>query len=227
MFSRLSKEIGGLSGMKKIFYLVLQDVLPKYLRHKLSFYNQSNLRLSSFINVRELTKKRIHPYALNKFNDYSHTSISSYQLFKDPLPRYLKWEDRNSMAHSVEARVPFLDYRLVEFVHSLPLDYLDAPDVSKRILVEAMEGILPEKVRNRKDKKGFITPEQRWFLMDYKDDFIDYFRKNVEFAKGIINREKAEKYLLNMQKGIIPFGYSYWRIILFCVWMKVFNVDIE
>lgn len=157
----------------------------------------------------------------------SHVNVSKNQLFVDPLPRYLRWEDRNSMAHSVEARVPFLDYRLIELVHSLPLTYLDGPNQSKYILVEAMKGILPEKVRNRKDKKGFITPEQKWFMLEFRNEFIKLFEDNVQYAKGIINKDEGKKYLYDMQNGKIPFDYSYWRIILFCIWMKTFNVEID
>ena len=90
-----------------------------------------------------------------------------------------------------------------------------------------MNGILPEKVRNRRDKKGFITPEMRWFTKDFKDDFIKLFQDNVQFSKGLINQKEAKSYLIKMQQGVIPFNYSYWHIILFCIWMKKFNVDIE
>ncbi|MBK8622143.1 MAG: hypothetical protein IPN79_10335 [Saprospiraceae bacterium] len=50
--------------------------------------------------------------------------------------------------------------------------------------------------------------------------------KNVRFADGIINEKEAEKYLTKVQQGKLPFDYTYWRIILFCIWMKVFDVKI-
>jgi asparagine synthase (glutamine-hydrolysing) len=70
------------------------------------------------------------------------------------------------MAHSVEARVPFLDYRLVEFTTQLQVDYLDGRNESKKIMIHSFKDILPEKILNRKDKKGFITPEERWLKQD-------------------------------------------------------------
>jgi asparagine synthase (glutamine-hydrolysing) len=224
---QLYNEQGSIKGVIKMIGITSLDLLPKELNHSLHFRRKKNRYFSKIINLDILNTKRIHPYKRLKYRNQSHKTISNHQLFKEPLQKYLRWEDRNSMAHSVEARVPFLDYRLVEFVHTLPLDYLDAPNHSKKILVEALKGILPEKVRNRKDKKGFITPEQRWFMDDFSKDFLDLFEENIKYAKGVINAEEAKKYLINMQKGIIPFDYSYWHIILFCLWMKSFNVEIE
>ena len=93
--------------------------------------------------------------------------------------------------------------------------------------MEAMMGILPEKVRNRKDKKGFITPEQQWFTIDFKNEFLKLFQDNINYAKGLIDENEAKSYLTQMQKGMIPFDYSYWHIILFCIWMKTFNVELD
>ena len=90
-----------------------------------------------------------------------------------------------------------------------------------------MQGLLAEKVRNRKDKKGFVTPEQRWLTIDYKKQFIEYFDDNIGYAQKIINAEEARNHIKKMQEGKIPFDYSYWRIILFSVWMKVFNVEVD
>lgn len=66
------------------------------------------------------------------------------------------------MAFSIEARTPFLDYRLVEAALALPATQLIASGWTKHILREAMKGVLPESVRLRRDKLGFSTPERRW-----------------------------------------------------------------
>lgn len=78
------------------------------------------------------------------------------------LPALLHYEDRNAMAFSVEARVPFLDHRLVEWLVRLPPELKLRRGLTKVILREAMEGILPEEVRRRTDKMGFVTPEDAW-----------------------------------------------------------------
>ena len=82
------------------------------------------------------------------------------------LPKLLHYEDRNSMAFSIESRVPFLDYRLVEYVFRLPAQQKIHRGVTKVVLRNAMKGILPEQVRTRKDKMGFVTPEKLWLSAD-------------------------------------------------------------
>src|SRR5690606_30807269 len=92
----------------------------------------------------------------------SMTSLSLAQLLKSSLPALLHWEARDSMAHSVESRVPFLDYRLVEFALGLPDDLKLNAGVTKVVLREAMCGVLPEAVRSRTDKIGFQMAEDEW-----------------------------------------------------------------
>ncbi|HYU16426.1 MAG TPA: asparagine synthase C-terminal domain-containing protein, partial [Candidatus Acidoferrum sp.] len=78
------------------------------------------------------------------------------------LPALLRYEDRNSMAFSIEARTPFLDYRLVERAQALPARALIAHGWTKAALREAVTGLVPEVVRLRRDKLGFATPERAW-----------------------------------------------------------------
>jgi len=80
------------------------------------------------------------------------------------LPALLRYEDRNSMAFGIEARTPFLDYRLVEAALALPADALIRDGWTKAPLRAAMRGALPETVRLRRDKLGFPTPERRWLV---------------------------------------------------------------
>lgn len=85
------------------------------------------------------------------------------ELRATSLPSLLRYEDRNSMAWSVESRVPFLTPRFVEFTLSLPETYIIGDDgTTKRVFREAMRGIVPDAILNRRDKIGFATPEQEW-----------------------------------------------------------------
>jgi asparagine synthase (glutamine-hydrolysing) len=84
------------------------------------------------------------------------------QLTIGGLPALLRYEDRNSMAFGIEARVPFLDHRLVEAALRLP-DRLKIRDGRRKVaLVEAMRGIVPDSVLARRDKIQFETPQARW-----------------------------------------------------------------
>jgi asparagine synthase (glutamine-hydrolysing) len=80
------------------------------------------------------------------------------------LPQLLRFEDRNSMRHSIEARLPFLDYRLVEFGVSLPTEFKIHDGVQKAVLREAMVDSLPIQITSRRDKVGFAAPDARWNL---------------------------------------------------------------
>lgn len=84
-------------------------------------------------------------------------------LFAFSLPILLRYEDKNSMAHSLEARLPFLDYRLAEMIASLPLTQKMRGGWTKYVLRQAIREFLPEKICQRKSKLGFVTPEDFWF----------------------------------------------------------------
>ena len=87
------------------------------------------------------------------------------QTMSTSLPALLRSEDRNSMFHSIEARVPFLDHRLVELVFRLPPDLKIRDARTKYVLREALAGTLPEAVRTRRDKIGFrADPGVTWTL---------------------------------------------------------------
>jgi len=81
----------------------------------------------------------------------------------EPLPLYLRVEDRNSMAHGVEGRVPFLDHRLVELAFALPDSWLLNGPFNKYVLRESLKGRAPEIVHRRIDKMGFPHPAAEWF----------------------------------------------------------------
>lgn len=85
------------------------------------------------------------------------------QFHHTVLPAILRNYDRCSMAHGVESRMPFMDWRLVCYVFGLPEASKVGGGLSKRVLREAMRGVLPERVRTRKDKIGFISPMPNWF----------------------------------------------------------------
>lgn len=84
-------------------------------------------------------------------------------LLEESLPRLLRYEDRNSMMHSVESRVPFLTTELVRFIFSLPENFIVADDgTTKAVFRSAMRGIVPDAILDRRDKIGFATPERKW-----------------------------------------------------------------
>jgi len=135
----------------------------------------------------------------------------------------LHWEDRDSMAHSIEARIPFLDYRLVEFVLGLPTEFKISGGVTKRVLRESMRGLVPERVRTRMDKMGFVTAEQAWVREDQPDRFRGALRRAVDASQGIL-RPSAMRKLDRIIAGTEPWEYFAWRMITFGSWMDRFSV---
>lgn len=226
-FFQLFKEVKSPRIVLNILKDSMMFYVPVFIRNWLYNIQKKRHIMNRILTDKLKSEKHIHPYLINNYKKTSLFNISNYQIFKDPLQKYLKWEDRNSMAHSVEARVPFLETNLVEFTRSLPVEFLYEQGKTKKILVDAMKGILPEIVRQRKDKKGFITPEERWFKEDHFDDFVNLFKTNVKYSKGLIKEDEVLCYFSDVKSGKVPFSYSYWHIISFCIWMKIFNVEVE
>jgi len=105
------------------------------------------------------------------------TSALAHSVTRDPLPLYLRLEDRNSMAHGLEARVPYLDHRVVECAFSLPERWLLRGPWNKYVLREAMRGRTPEVVHRRYDKIGFEHPRRSWFRHALAEPLADMLER--------------------------------------------------
>ena len=92
-------------------------------------------------------------------------------LVYSSIPALLHHEDRASMAHSVESRLPFLDFRLVEFALRCPSSLKLRNGWSKWLLRNALVGTLPDKIRLRRTKLGFHTPEKRWMRLGLQNGY--------------------------------------------------------
>ena len=153
----------------------------------------------------------------------SLSAMSRAQLVSTNLQMLLRFEDRNSMAHSVESRVPYLDHRLVEFALGLPDDYKLADGVTKRVLRSAMTGILPERIRTRVDKIAFATSEARWLLGPDASWFRARVADAVESSNGFVSAAMLPRFDA-MAAGTQPFDRSAWRAISFGQWIRAFAV---
>lgn len=126
------------------------------------------------------------------------------------------------MAFGVEARVPFLDYRLVEYVFSAA-NWLRIEDgLSKRVLRQAVRGVIPEEVRNRRDKIGFNTPEAAWFRGPARAGIEDLLRAPTaqlgRYLRTDRVRELAGAFLdgAPLESGLI------WRWVNLELWLRTF-----
>lgn len=156
---------------------------------------------------------------------HSTRAHSISMLQESSLPGQLHWCDRNSMAHSVESRSPFLDYRLVEFALSCPEETRIGGGITKRLQRQAMQGIVPEAILQRNDKMGFTIPEEHWIRSEEPQRFLELSSAAVVRAEGILNSKALERVRLNiLGKG--PFDNFTWRVILFSAWLERFQVKL-
>jgi len=158
------------------------------------------------------------PFSLKKVNGNKTDNFLYHQVFSASLPSLLQYEDRNSMAFSIESRVPFLDHKLVEFAFRLKNEEKVKDTDTKYILRKGLSGILPKAIEERKDKKGFVTPgENKWLRGPLKhlleEDFVvpDFLRKGV--VNHILNEYKAGD---NNRAQIV------WRLATLNYWIKNF-----
>ena len=148
------------------------------------------------------------------------------QAFGDvTLPHLLRYEDRNSMAHSIESRVPFLTSQLAEYVFSLPPEYLIAPDgTTKAVLRSAMRGIVPDAVLDRRDKIGFATPEKQWLtaLSGWVESILD---SDAAGRISALNRDALRADWAERIAGRKRWDWTSWRWINVIRWADRYQVE--
>ncbi|MBL8022442.1 MAG: asparagine synthase (glutamine-hydrolyzing) [Leptospirales bacterium] len=201
----LARKVGWLS----VFRSMLRNLLPAWLHFLSSFVSTpSYSNLAIFKWMRGISLRRL------ALREILHTS----------LPMLLRYEDRNSMAHSVESRTPFLDFRLVEFSLSLPPDFKIQDSIAKRILREGMRGRIPDRIADRKDKMAFVTPEFLW-MKEHPEFFAQQIEETQRIAKGLGGDELYRRAIKSVKAaaGLDPLV---WRVWILGRWMRVFKVTL-
>lgn len=148
--------------------------------------------------------------------------LSIAQLVSTSVPYQLHSEDRNSMLHSIESRLPFLDYRLVEFGVSLPDEYKIREGATKAIVRAALRDVLPAEIVERHDKVGFAAPEQ------------PFMRNNAPSLRGELGaacaafpdllRDRLVSRFDAMVARREPYSSLYFRVMAFWRWAQLFDV---
>lgn len=139
--------------------------------------------------------------------------------FKCLLPGLLHVEDRVSMAHGVEARVPFLDHPLVEFVASVPADVKFKDGQMKIFLRQTFADYIPHEISNRRDKMGFPVPLNEWMEKELKDFVNDLLRTGKAKNREFINYDEVLKQLTDGSK----FSRKAWGFICLEQWHQLFH----
>jgi asparagine synthase (glutamine-hydrolysing) len=227
-----------LMGYLKYFFFYLKQLIKKN-----EYITLSREVLSSLLNRTVLTQFKFNlgkryirsnqqsnlpfllvDYDLEKIWDVS--TIRSRQI-KDidhySVPNLNRYEDRNSMAHSIESRTPFLDHRMVNFCLSLGEQYKIKNGWTKYILRKSISE-LPRQISWRRDKRNFLIPENYWIRSELKNKIKDEFRNSVLHQKGIIDKNLFMKYYDSFINGNPAIHYTdISRVYIAELWAKKYH----
>ncbi len=132
------------------------------------------------------------------------------QLFGSALPEYLRYEDRNSMAASIESRLPFLDYRLAEFAMTIPDSFKVERGVRKRLMRSALSDIVPQVIVADRVKKGFISPQLAW-------------QQTQPMSNWLSDNFDVPPFVKHSKRNRIDPWFR-WRVACFNQWRSIFDV---
>ena len=150
--------------------------------------------------------------------DVASRQIADIEFYS--VPALTHYEDRNSMAHSLEVRHPFLDHRLVDFLIGLPPESKIQNGWTKHVLREAFPE-LPAAIRWRRDKQGFLTPEKRWLKQDLSGPIRATFQGRSRLAQaGIVDDSKFMNYYEQFQRGAAVSESDIARFFIAEQWMQ-------
>ncbi len=139
--------------------------------------------------------------------------------FKCLLPALLQVEDRMSMAHGIESRVPLLDHPIVEFAATVPADIKFKDGRMKHLIKETFADLLPATILDRRDKMGFPVPLKEWFAADLGDFVGDIFASTAARTRPFL---RAEKVLANFSREA-KFSRKTWGLLCLELWHQTFH----
>ncbi len=238
-----------LAGYHYFFGVLFKELLYKFRLLNLlkETYNYKKLHKSNFAlkmflyfllppslkaKLRSATREYIdtdffntHKKTYNPVTDvlYSSRSLreSLVNHFEYKLEHLLKWEDRNSMRFSIEARIPFLDYRLVERTLSMKSSDKISNGITKRILRDSMQSYLPDKILNRRDDVGFDTPEDEWFREPFIKEFVfDIIESSSFKARPYFDVKVVKKQFNRHLEREINVSRDIWKWINLELWFR-------
>ena len=214
----LGYQAAYIKSLKRSPVRMLSEIFGSIRHHGLFFLNaiiQLNLRKKRRSFIRSDAK------AMNRYGG-TLDEVLQNEILNSNLQALLHYEDRNSMAFSIESRVPFLDYRFAEYVASLPLNQKIRGGVTKYVLRNAIRGIVPEKIRNRMDKMGFVTPEEVWMgdnLYEFASKVFDsdsFHQRKYWYADKV--KDEFNRYHL----GKAGYSPEFWRVLCAELWLRLF-----
>ncbi len=196
----------------------------KSLAEYLLYFNNLNVRRKilkvkkvDFIDINFVSKFINENIVDNLLGFKTTMEAQNGELFSF-ISHLLRYEDRNSMAHSIETRVPFLDHEFVQKAASLPTNYKLRNGWTKAPLRKYMEDKMPQNVVYRKNKLGFSVPQEKWL-----NELNGYFQENLldnPKSRKYFNMEQIQDIFKNKSNDEMRF-----KFVMVEMWMRIFNVD--
>ena len=197
--------------------LASRDVLAPLVKRKLAARRRS---LAVRPLLRDDFAAGLQPPAHQRHQDDLKARLVD-DLTTFSLPSLLRYEDRNSMAFSMESRLPFLDQELVDWVLSLPSSAIVQDGWSRSILRRGLKGLLTEKVRLRRWKVGFTTPETRW-LRSQRAAIQGLFRSPAFASRPWWKADEIAEAFGRFCEGDLETSPIFWRTMNTELWHRVF-----
>ncbi len=149
----------------------------------------------------------------------SYFDLMTHFDFKTLLPALLHVEDRVSMAHSLESRVPLLDHPLIELAATMPSNIKFKDGTMKHVLRSAMRAVLPDSIAQRQDKMGFPVPLSEWISGEAYDFLYDIFSSQRARTRDLTNTKRIRDNLTHEPK----FGRKIWGLLCLELWQQEFH----
>ena len=200
---------------------LLPTPLRDWLRVHRGGYAAGRFLNGACLNHREVYRAR------NLYTSTSTEAVTKAYLLSE-MPRILHALDRNSMAYSVETRAPFLDVELLETAFQMPLPYKLWDGVTKRVLRDAAGDDLPEKVRSRYGKMGFMSPEFQWFYAA-PDLVTELLEQACDALPGYVDKAAVSAWCAEHRNASPTAGEAEWllsRLLKIGRWMHVFSAEL-
>jgi len=194
--------------------LGMRDTLRRRYVHGISAIVSPTLRRQVSLSRFEIDNRR------DSLGDYAAQVFTRFAI-----PHLVHYDDRNAMAFSIEGRMPFLDHRLVDLLFTANYEALVKHGTTKRVLREAFADVLPNVIRQRRDKVGFHTPLASWLRSE-----LSWIRETINDDRirslGVSDASQVRAHVSALQGGDDRSALSVWRTFVLHLWAERFGASL-
>jgi asparagine synthase (glutamine-hydrolysing) len=210
---------------RALAYQIASIIVPSGLKARLRKLSNKP-EYPNWMNHSFGTRFAQHPDVARRRGEYFDWSTGNvfegdlYRSVSFGIPRLLRHADRNSMAHSIESRVPFLDHELVEFCFAMPDEHKISRGTTKVALRDSMKGLMPDPVRLRHSKIGFSTPQDAWFRNALSPVLEDVVQSESFADRGYVDVDRARSLFAQHKNNEVDINTDLWKWTNLELWMR-------